>query len=83
MNGLGNIGNKQVSILRTVHGGRWFDCAGRNGLYRVCMRLAARRLVARDPQNRWRFTSTEAGDALIEAHDDALERAIAVGKTAA
>lgn len=66
------LGPRQVSILRTVHGGAWFDCAGRNDLYRVCMRLEARRLLARDPADRWRFTSTPAGDALIEKHDDAL-----------
>jgi hypothetical protein len=74
-NGLGGIGSRERAILRTVHGGQWFDCDGRNGPYRACMRLEARRLLTRDPQNRWRFTSTAAGDALIEDHDAALEAA--------
>lgn len=70
--GPGHLGSLEVAILRTVHDGRWFDCAGRNGPYRACMRLESRRLLARDPMSRWRFTSTAAGDALIEAHDGAL-----------
>lgn len=62
------IGPAQLSILRSVHGGQWFD-ADSNRVYRVCMRLEARRLLARDPMSVTRFTSTGEGDALIEMHD--------------
>ena len=74
--GPGALGSLGVAILRTVHGGARFDCAGRNGPYRACLRLEARHLLARDPVNSQRFTSTAEGDAVIEAHDDALARAI-------
>lgn len=65
------LGPKQVSILRSTCG-RWFDCAGRNALYRACMRLEARHLLSRDPHNKDRFTATLGGIAAIEAHDDAI-----------
>lgn len=65
------IGRAQVSVLRTTTWGRWFR-APNNRVYRVCLRLHARGLLQRDPTDAYLFTASEAGQAAIIAHDDAL-----------
>lgn len=68
---MAHLGTTQVSIMRSTVD-RWFDCTGRDGLYRTCMRLHARGLLARDKISRWRFTATEAGRQAIIEHDAEL-----------
>lgn len=65
---MAHLGRKQVTILRSTVD-RWFDCNGRNDLYRVCMRLHARGLLRRDPQSSQKFTATVAGEVAIIDHD--------------
>lgn len=65
------LGAGQVSILRSTTWGRWFECSD-NRRYRQCLRLHDRGLLRRDPANSKRFTATEAGQAAIIEHDDAL-----------
>ena len=69
------IGPAQVSILRSTTWGRWF-LAPDNKRYRQCLRLHSRGLLVRDPKNAWRFSASQAGQAAIIAHDDALAEKI-------
>lgn len=58
------MGSNQIAILKIVNGGNWFH-AKTPQQYESCMRLHDRRLLGRDPNSRFRFTSTVQGEALI------------------
>ncbi len=63
------VGSAQLAILRTVSGGKWFDAVKQGTMQRAAFRLHDRRLLARDPQNAYRWTSTEQGEKAIREHD--------------
>jgi hypothetical protein len=63
------LGTRQTNVLRWVHEGP-LDCGDDNGLYRVCMRLEARRLVGRMPSIHAKvFVAAPAGEKLLAELD--------------
>ena len=65
------LGKTQIAILRSTTHGRWFRPTTPSRAT-SCMRLYDRGLLRRDPADCHRYTATEAGQAAIIAHDDAL-----------
>lgn len=68
---MAHLGRTQLAILRAVSGGRWFDAVKQSTMQRAAIKAHDRGLLARDPQNAHRWTSTPKGEEMLAEHDGA------------
>lgn len=64
-----NLGDRQLHVLHWVKDGSPLDCGDDNGLYRICLRLHARRLLSRRGASAKVFYRTDEGVAAIAEAD--------------